>query len=144
MRFVISVRELLDTIIEQVAIKTGILLNDHDVKELLMSSEMSSWLDIFERPPDEVIGVRPEFIEDFVRVLRAILGNLPDASPAVIHSIKIVKEICESGIDPQPALDALSKVIESGKYNCVELFRGRVLDSATVSSVLRLIFPLSN
>ncbi len=119
MRATITVRELLDTIIEQVAVKTGILLNDHDVHDLLKSSEMDSWLFVFEKAPDEIIRVRPEFIEDFVRILRAILGNLPDASPATIHSIRIFKEIFESGIDPQPALDALSKVIENGKYKVI-------------------------
>lgn len=146
MRFTITVRELLDTIIEQVAIKTGILLTDHDVKRLLKAGEMKEWLYVFRKRPNEVLAVRPEFIEDFVRVLRAILGNLPDASPAAIHSIQIFKEISETGIDPMPAFAALDEILETGKYKVLGEEAAQEiaqLSGVPISIVIKILLALA-
>jgi restriction system protein len=117
MRAIITVRELLDTVIEEVAIKTGILLTDHNVKTILKSSDMKNWLGVFTMHPDETLGIRPEFVEDAIRVLRYALGNLPDASHGAVHAIKIYKEIQELGVeDLSPVSAALSEILHSGKY----------------------------
>jgi restriction system protein len=119
MRFQITIRELLDKVTEHVAIKSGILLSDHDVFELLHESEMKNWLHVLKGEPDKTFAARPEFIEDFVRVLRCQIGNLPDATPPTIHSTQIFKKLLDEGNDPKPVLDAFLEIINSNKYKII-------------------------
>jgi restriction system protein len=110
MRAIITIRELLDTIIEEVAIRTGILLNDHDVINIFASSPMKEWKAIFGDSPDQVIGVRPEFVEDIVLVIRVGLGNLPDATRASFAFFDRIGKFYDSGYNITLILETLSSL----------------------------------
>lgn len=129
MRAIITVREVLDTVIEEVAFKTGILLTDYDIYTILKADpNMAQWSTIFHKKYADIIGgFRPEFIEDAVRVIRSALGELPDASHANFYSIKIFKEMQKNGIDPSPAFKVLNEGLASGKY--------KALDAAAIEDI---------
>ena len=110
-----TTRTLLDLTIEEVACKSGVLLADHDVRSLLAGTPMEEWSTVFDRPPDFESGVRPEFIEDLVRVLRAGVGNLPDATPGGILSMRRLKRLIDSGTDLGPIIKAFEEWTENTK-----------------------------
>ena len=114
-----TIGDILHFIIEQVAIDTGILLSSNNIKETLVKSDMSEWSSAFDKNPDEVIGVRPEFIEDIVRVLRVAFGNLPDATPGLILFIEKIKSLEKRGVKTDLIMKATEKVVSSKKYEII-------------------------
>lgn len=114
-----TIDDILHFIIEQFAIDTGILLSSHNIKEAIAKSDMSEWSSVFNKNPDDVIGVRPEFIEDIVRVLRFAFGNLPDATPGFIVFIDKIKSLEKRGVDTKLIMEAFEKVVFSHKYETV-------------------------
>ncbi|RKG66344.1 restriction endonuclease [Corallococcus sp. CA054B] len=119
MRFWTTPRSLLDLITESVACRSGILLTDHDVRSLVQGTPLEQWTGVFDRPQDAQIGIRPEFVEDFVRVLRAAIGNLPDATPGGILSIRRLKKLTDRGIDIAPVFDAINSLMDSDRYKSI-------------------------
>jgi len=119
MRAWMSIGDILHFIIEQVAIDSGILLNSNTVREILKKSEMSDWAHLIERNPQEIFGVRPEFVEDIVRILRAAIGNLPNATPGILLTIEKIKDLESKGVNTASIIEAFSKVVSSGKYKVI-------------------------
>ena len=120
MRFWTTPRSLLDLVIESVACRTGILLTDHNVRSLIQGTPMESWSSVFDRPSESAMGVRPEFVDDFVRVLRASGGNLPDATPGAILSMRRLMRLDQSGVDPTPVFDAIVALMNSGRHKSID------------------------
>ncbi len=58
-------------------------------------------------------------LEDFVRVIRAAIGNLTDPTPGPLYTIRFFKEVDAKGIDAAPLVSALGQVVESGKYKVI-------------------------
>jgi len=119
MRAWMQIRKILDLVEEELAIRAGLLLTDHDVFMLLDSTPLKPWTDRLRGNPDETIGVRAEFFEDMTRVLRAAVGNLPDGTPGSLLLIRRMKEIFEMGLDPNPVVKAFSEEIETGNYRII-------------------------
>lgn len=88
MRWTTNARGLLDLTAEQVAIASGLLLTDSDVLGILDKSSMARWTVVLGRPDSEWFRVRPEFLQDLIRVVRAGIGNLPNAMPGDIAAGK--------------------------------------------------------
>ncbi|MGE6758802.1 restriction endonuclease [Corallococcus interemptor] len=107
-------------ITETVACRSGILLTDHDVRSLVQGTPLEQWTEVFDRPQDAEIRVRPEFVEDFVRVLRAAIGNLPDATPGGILSMRRLKRLADRDIDITPIFDAISSLMDSGRHKSID------------------------
>jgi len=120
------IREILDLVEEELAIRAGLLLTDHDVFMLLDSTPLKPWTERLRGNPDEIIGVRAEFFEDITRVLRATVGNLPDGTPISLLTIRRLKEIMEMGLDPDPVIEAFSEEIETGNY---QIFGKEICDA---------------
>ena len=119
MRAWMPIRKILDLVEEELAIRSGLLLTDHDVFILLDDTPLKPWIKRFRGNPDEIIGVRAEFFEDITRVLRAAVGNLPDATPGSLLMIRRMNEIIEMGLDPDPVMKAFSEEIETGNYQII-------------------------
>lgn len=81
---------------------------------------MEAWTAVFDRPQGAEIGVRPEFVEDFVRVLRAAIGNLPDATPGAILGMRRLKRLVDRGIDTTSVFDAISSLMDSGRFKSID------------------------
>ena len=90
MRAWMSIRNILDLAEEELAIRAGLLLTDHNVFDIIGGTELAPWVNRLRGNPDEVIGIRPEFFEDITRVLRAGVGNLPDATPPMLRQAKLL------------------------------------------------------
>ena len=136
--------QILDVIIEQVAIKGGILLTERDVYEILGKSLVKEWASIFNAPRDTLQGVRPEFVQDCINIIRASIGNLPDATPGHIVAIKTLKETIGKGYDPGPIIDALSELVDgktgiNGKDISIQIAAKCKIPIEVVTSVLSAI-----
>lgn len=118
-RMWIQTRGLLDMVIEEVACKSGVLLTDHDVFSLLEGSPLSGWAEVFRQPPERLHGVRPEFIVDAIRTLRAAVGNLPDATPGVILSIRYLRAFENKKAEFDKLLSAWREVLSAGRYKVI-------------------------
>lgn len=119
MRAWMPIREILDLVEEELAIRAGLLLTDHDVFMLLDNTPLKPWTERLRGNPDEIIGVRAEFFEDITRVLRAAVGNLPDGTPGSLLMIRRMNEILEMGLDPNPVIKTFSEEIETGNYQII-------------------------
>lgn len=114
-----TIGDILHFIIEQIAIDAGILLSNHDIKEAISKSEMSEWVSFFDKNQDEVSGVRPEFIEDIVRVLRVALGNLPDATSGLTIFMNKITNLHKRGIDTNLIINAFDEVVFPNNYKTI-------------------------
>lgn len=112
MRAWVSARYLLDLLEEQVAIRSGILLNDYDIKEIIKNSSMKDFVPCLTGAPDKTFGVRPELVEDLVRVIRAAIGNLPDTEDGMIILFKRLRRLKEEGHEVEKFLPAFEEVLE--------------------------------
>jgi hypothetical protein len=130
-----STLQLTDMISDEVAYKTGVLLTRADMYRLAAGTEMSAWRRVLKLPLGRTAGVRPEFIEDFVRVLRMRLGNLPDAEPGEFVMARFLREMTDNGVDPAPLVEAHRAVVESGKYQVIG-------ESAATDIATRSRFPM--
>jgi len=92
MRAWMSAGDLRDQVIETVAVKSGILLTEHDVYRLLGKSELSSFRKMLTPGWETFVGVRPEFYEDLILVLRTAIGNLPDASKGEFVAFRVLSK----------------------------------------------------
>lgn len=133
--------QILDLIIEQVAIKAGVLLTERDVHEILSKSLVKEWAAIFNTSRDTARGVRPELVQDCINVIRASIGNLPDATPGHILAIRTLKENIDKGYDPTPIIDELSELVNakteiSGKDISIQIAAKCKMPVEVVSSVL--------
>jgi len=114
-----TILRVIDVISEEVAYKTGILLTKADMYRLTAGTEMADWRAVLKNPLDQKIGVRSELIEDFVRVLRMRVGNLPDAEPGGLIMARFLRGMTDKGVDPAPLIAALREVVESDKYKSI-------------------------
>ncbi len=119
MRAWMPIRKILDLVEEELAIRAGLLLTDHDVFVLLDGTKLKHWMDRLKGNPDEMIGIRPEFFEDMTCVLRTAIGNLPDGTPGSLLLIRRMKEMLKMGLDPNPVIKAFSEEIETGNYQTI-------------------------
>src|SRR5216683_1981688 len=119
MRAWMTILRVIDVISEEVAYKTGILLTKADMYRLTAGTEMADWRAVLKNPLDQKIGVRSELIEDFVRVLRMRVGNLPDAEPGGLIMARFLRGMTDKGVDPAPLIAALREVVESDKYKSI-------------------------
>jgi restriction system protein len=99
----LQVRDLFDTVSEHVAQRSGILLSDHDMSRLIKDTPMKLVLGLFKEEPTTRVRVRAEVVDDLIRVLRAAVGNLPDATPADLIRVRLLMGIADSGLDPSEA-----------------------------------------
>jgi restriction system protein len=108
----VDARGFLDFVAEEVAFRSGILLSDHDIRQLLGGTPLAEAGHIVDEPPESMLRVRPEFIDDVVRVLRTAVGNLPDARSGMQVSIELLREIDRSGVNLERLWDAMGPVLE--------------------------------
>jgi restriction system protein len=119
MRAWMPIREILDLVEEELAIRVGLLLTDYDVFMLLKNTPIKPWIARLRGNSDEIIGVRAEFFEDITRVLRTAVGNLSDSTPGSLLMIRRMNKLLEMGLDPKPVIKAFSEEIETGKYQII-------------------------
>lgn len=108
MRAWMSVRDVLDMVEEEVALRAGLLLTDHDVFHLLDGSPIEAWSQPLRLPAETAIGIRPEFFEDLARVLRAAVGNLPDAVSPEAKRFGLLGKLGEAASEVPLVLEALT------------------------------------
>jgi restriction system protein len=113
------IRNILDLLEEELAIRAGLLLTDHDVFMLLDNTNLKPCMDRLKGNSDEVIGIRAEVFDDMARVLRAEVGNLPDGTPGSLVRICQMKEMLKMGLDPNPVIKAFLEEIETGNYQII-------------------------
>ena len=114
MRWPTNSRLLLDAASEQVAITAGLLLTDSDLFKILEAGPMADVCELLQQPDSEWFLVRPELLQDIVRVLRAGVGNLPDASPGYESGDKYLEEARREG-DVSRILDSFNSVMADWK-----------------------------
>ncbi|WP_312337975.1 restriction endonuclease [Anaerospora hongkongensis] len=113
MRAWVTVRYLLDLLAEQVAIRSGILLNDYDIKAIIENSPMKDFVSVFAGDPNVTFGVRPEFVEDLLRIIRTSIGNLPDTEDGMIKLSRRLRELQKSGYKVGDFIPAFKQVLEN-------------------------------
>lgn len=116
MRAWMPIREVLDLVEEEIAIRSGLLLTDHDVFRLLDNTPLRHWAKRLKGAADETIGVRSEFFEDITRVIRAAVGNLPDGTPSDILNHRLMKKLVDMGLNPSLVINAFTDEIKNGKH----------------------------
>jgi len=141
MRAWITVRHLLDLSEEQVAIRSGILLDDYDVKALIAKSPLKEYSSIFSRDPNSTFGIRPEFIEDVVRLLRVSIGNLPDAEDGMRILSKRMLELQKKGYDVTKFFPVFEKFMEGhnktiAEQDILEMSKNSGLPITVIISIL--------
>jgi restriction system protein len=116
MRAWMTIRDFLDLTEEEVAIRSGLLLTDHDVFSLLDGTPIEPWAKRLRGDHQEEIGIRPVWFEDITRVLRTAIGNLPDATPPMLLSVRLLKKLNALGYDPGPVIKAFGEELRTGQY----------------------------
>ena len=150
MRSWISVGELCDTILDNVAIRSGVLLTLYDLLYLLKGSDLEEWIPIFEQPLESGVGVRPEFLEEMVLLLRTRIGNIADPTwgydiargillPLRARRIDIdeVLNHLQSSLNPWQHLDSPRSVVD-------EVVRKYCLKEQDASIILEAIMAIED
>lgn len=112
MKWPTNSRLFLDVVSEQVAIKCGLLLTDFDILTILDQSPIAPWTQTLRTSESEWFTVRPEFLQDVVRVVRAGVGNLPDATPGDVAGGAYLDSVSKLGGDVAIIADAFSSVLK--------------------------------
>lgn len=106
------IRTYLDSIVDIVSIKTGLILTYDEILSILKEDDDD--FDITLDELDNLIRIRSETFEHQVRYVRVKIGNLTkEQINPFLFSTKLIKWV-EKGIDLMPVLKALSKV--AAKY----------------------------
>lgn len=107
-----SIRNYLDTIIEVVGIKSGLVLNHGEVLGML-KTKFDEWY-LSESDLDYGIRIRSEVLEDHIRYVRVKIGNLTEKMQNPFLWGDTLFKWFEKGIDPMPVMNSLVRV--SAKY----------------------------
>jgi restriction system protein len=107
-----SIRNYLDTIIDVVGIKSGIVLNRTEVLNIL-KTRFDDWY-LTEQDLEYGIRIRSEELEHHIRFVRFKIGNLTDEMLNPFLWGDILMKWYEKGIDPMPVMNSLAQV--SAKY----------------------------
>lgn len=103
-----------DLITEEVGFKAGLLLTDNEALTLLQRSKNTElWL--FEEEYDNYVRMRPEEVEDVIVTLRHRVGNLPNVKSSTEALIDYIRSQSDKGVDPKAMIEALDRMVESGK-----------------------------
>jgi restriction system protein len=103
-----------DTISEEIALKSGLLLTTSESHTILKRRGFSD-VSVFEGSADDGMRVRPEDIEELIRHLRYFIGDLPDPRHPIATRIELWKDMEREGVDPDPLLNALKHVSGQGR-----------------------------
>ncbi len=104
-----SIRIYLDSIVDIVSIKTGLILTYDEILAIL--KEDDSDFDIRPGELDKFIRIRSETFEHQVRFIRVKIGNLTkEMMNPFLFSKTLIKWV-EMGIDPMPVMRALTVAI---------------------------------
>ena len=136
MRAWVTVRYLLDLLAEQVAIRSGILLNDFDIRAIIENSSMKDFASVFTRDPNATFGVRPEFVEELLRVIRAAIGNLPDTEDGTVKMFRRLRELQESGYEVEKFIPAFEHVLKNVLKNSKKMIgENEIIDISVLSGL---------
>ncbi len=103
-----SIKSFLDTIIDIVGIKSGLVLSRHEVIEILKTRTED--FDLEEDDLNQGMRIRSETYEDHIRYVRVRIGNLsPEMMNPFLWSDTLIKWH-KKGIDPMPVVKALATV----------------------------------
>ena len=125
----INIRRLRDLILEEVACKSSLLLNDYDANNLLSSDEKE------ETEPDPYLEtsifcpgidtsrdyrIRHEDVTMLIIKLRERIGNLPDDKWWWKSLDEWLKDLRKRGIEPQPLYTAFNELLDEGKHKVLD------------------------
>jgi restriction system protein len=105
-----------DTISEQIALKSGLLLTVSESSTLLRRHSYPD-VAIFEGLGEDGMRVRPEDVEELIRHLRYFIGDLPDPRHPIAARLELWKAMEKDGVDPSPLIEALKEVTGAGKLH---------------------------
>jgi len=109
-----SKRFMRDTISEQIALKSGLLLTISECSTVLRRHAYPD-ISVFEGAGDNGMRVRPEDVEELIRHLRYFIGDLPDPRHPIAIRIELWKAMEKDGVDPSPLIKALRDLTGAGK-----------------------------
>lgn len=109
---VFSIKDYLDTIIDIVGIKSGLVLSRQEVLDIL-KSKFDDWY-LSEDNHDLAIRVRSEEFEYHVRYVRVKIGNLTEEMMNPMLWADTLIKWHNKGVDPMPVIQSLVQV--SAKY----------------------------
>jgi restriction system protein len=124
-----NIRHLRDLILEEVACKSSLLLNDYDANDLLSPDETEEttfdpYLDtsIFDSGIDTSrdYRIRHEDVTMLIIKLRERIGNLPDDKWWWKSLEDWLKDLRKRGIEPQPLYTAFNELLDEGKYKVLD------------------------
>jgi restriction system protein len=98
-----------DTISEQIALKSGLLLTVSESRTLLRRHSYSD-VSIFKGAGEDGMRVRPEDVEELIRHLRYFIGDLPDPRHPIAARFELWNAMEKEGVDSSPLIEALNKV----------------------------------
>jgi restriction system protein len=107
MAIVFTIRDYLDTIIDVVCVKSGIILTDDHVIQIINSRDVSWQID--KKRLDKVIRIRSEEVEDDIRFVRIKIGNLDEKISPYQFVLKL-NEWHEKGVNYKPVFDAFIEI----------------------------------
>lgn len=105
---------LRDTISEQIALRSGLLLTVGESTTILRRHSYSD-VEIFEGTGEDGMRVRPEDVEELIRHLRYFIGDLPDPRHPIAARVELWNDMEKDGVDPTPLLEALNKITGADK-----------------------------
>jgi len=109
-----SKRFMRDTISEEIALKSGLLLTTSESYTILKRRGFAD-LAIFEGSDEDGMRVRPEDVEELIRNLRYFIGELPDPKHPIATRIELWEDMEKDGVDPHPLIEALKQVASQGR-----------------------------
>jgi len=143
MAIVFTIRDYLDTIIDVVSVKSGIILTDAHVIEIINSRDVSWRID--KNRLDRVIRIRSEEIEDDIRYVRIKIGNL-DEKVSPYQFVLTLNEWHKKGVKYQPVFDAFMEISKEHQNETLdpifimeEIHRKTRLPKLFILDVIKLI-----
>lgn len=91
-----------DTISEQIALRSGLLLTVSESRTLLRRHSYSD-VAIFKGDGEDEMRVRPEDVEELIRHLRYFIGDLPDPRHPIAARLELRNAMEKDGVEPPRA-----------------------------------------
>jgi restriction system protein len=102
-----SIRNFLDTIIDIVGIKSGLVLSRREVLDILKTSDAD--FDLADNELDGFMRICSETYEEHIRYVRVKIGNLNAENAGPWSWVNKLRKLDEAGVDPMSVIQALSE-----------------------------------
>src|SRR5690606_38088814 len=100
-------RTLLDSLSDELAYRSGLLLSMREVREVAVHVPDEDFRSVLLGDLDDLVERASDIYSALARALRVAIGNLPDDQPAITRRKHMMMSLLAEGYDPASVMAAL-------------------------------------